>query len=514
MKHKLLYLSLLLLGGLCACQSEWDKHYLLDDNKTGENANATIWEYIAGNPAYSEFVALAKASGMDSVLTKDQQMTLWIPDNESMAAVAGLADEEKGALIRNHLNYTAVKATRFADGQRLKTLAAKNVYLTGNTGVWTIDHHAITPDVMYCNNGVIHEIKGVLTPRKNIFEHLATLGDEYSTVRDTILNSCVKTFRPDLSFPLGVDDVGNTIYDSVFIYVSKWLAMGDIREENEEFTMFLPDNEKIRKVYEEVRTYYPEIEAKDSLLINNWIYRALVYEGKIEDYTAKKSIKSAFGLEWRTDIQQVNTAARRELSNGYIYPVDYFRVPHFLFLKEVTTFPIYYPILEKQRPELIAEYFKTVTSQPEKTKPFGAIDAGKAEMFAVYDDNLKANNSVMTLEWTSIDKNRFGEVVAVPVVPGRYKLSFSGRSYNCGNTRVTVNGILPQTASGTNIPYVNMADGKFNYMLGEIGYITIPESAGVNPVRIALQSGPSISDPFAARLVVRQMLFVPDGDNY
>lgn len=46
MKHKLIYLSLLFLFLLGACQDEWDKHYLLDGNEGDDNATATIWEVI------------------------------------------------------------------------------------------------------------------------------------------------------------------------------------------------------------------------------------------------------------------------------------------------------------------------------------------------------------------------------------------------------------------------------------------------------------------------------------
>lgn len=513
MRHQLVYLPLLIVLLLGACQEDWDKHYLLDGNEGESNASGTIWEAVCGNPEYSEFVTQAKECGLDSVLRKEQQMTLWVPNNAAMVALGDLTKEEKVSLLDNHINYVALKANRFFNGQQVKTLAGKNVFLSGAADAWMIDGQQVEPDVALCNNGVVHEVKGLLVPRQNIFEYLSSLGDEYSIVRDTLVNSCIKTFRPDLSFPLGVDEVGNTVYDSVFIYESKLLAPGDIREENKEFTLFLPDNEKIRAVYEEVKSYYPSVNDEDSVTINNWIFRALIYEGKIGDYTAKKSIRSTFGREWRTDIQRVDVAARKEFSNGYVYPIDYFRIPHFLFLKKVETYPIYYKELKQQQPELIDEYFAIKTSQPERTNPEWDADKRKERFFAVYDDNVK-DGDTFAFEWTSIDKNRFGDVVAVPVVPGRYKLSYATRAYGCGNVRVTVNGVLPTTASGTEIPYFNAGSSIYERKAGEIGYITIPETNGVNPVRIRLEAGKPISDSFSKRIVVHYMVFEPDGDNY
>lgn len=513
MKHKLLYLPLLCLLLLAGCRDDWDKHYLLDDESGQDNASASIWQYISENPDFAAFTALAKETGVDSVLTKDQQMTLWLPDEGTLAGLAALSVAEKRNVLENHINYVAMKSNRFADGQQVKTFARKNVYLNGTYGMWTIDGYPVRPDVANCSNGVVHEIGGLMTPRKNIFEYIEQLGDEYSTVRDTILSSCVKTFRPDLSFPLDVDEVGNTVYDSVFVYESKLLAPGDIRDENENFTFFLPDNGKIREIYEEICSYYPELTDKDSLLINNWIFHSLIYEGKIEDYTQKKSIRSTFNTEWRTDIQKVDINGRQEFSNGYIYPVEYFRLPHFMFLKTVETYPVYYKELSEQQADLINEYFKVETSQPERIAPNSDPDNKKERFFGVYDDNL-TGNKVMALEWTSINKDRFGNVQAVPLVPGRYKLKFNDRSYGCGNARIMVNGVLPVNAGGADIPYFNMGDSKFDRKDAEIGFITIPQSAGVNPVRIRIECGPSVSNPFSKRIVVAKVVLEPDGDNY
>ena len=138
MKHKLIYLSLMFLFLLGACQDEWDKHYLLDGNEGDDNATATIWEVILENPDYSAFVAQAKNSGVDSILRKEQQMTLWLPDNESMVMLEGMSAEEQKAVLQNHINYVALKANRFTDGQQVKTLAGKNIYLAGTMGTWTI----------------------------------------------------------------------------------------------------------------------------------------------------------------------------------------------------------------------------------------------------------------------------------------------------------------------------------------------------------------------------------------
>ncbi|MEI3154551.1 MAG: hypothetical protein V8S95_05145 [Odoribacter sp.] len=141
------------------------------------------------------------------------------------------------------------------------------------------------------------------------------------------------------------------------------------------------------------------------------------------------------------------------------------------------TYPIYYKELKEQQPDLIDTYFYITTNQPERTEPNWDADKRK-ERFAVFDDKEKMMK-LWFLNGLRLTRICFGNVMAVPVVPGRYKMSYATRAYGCGNVRITVNGILPTTASGEEIPYFNASNSKYERKAGEIGYITIPKTAGV-----------------------------------
>ena len=129
--------------------------------------------------------------------------------------------------------------------------------------------------------------------------------------------------------------------------------------------------------------------------------------------------------------------------------------------------------MKEQQPDLIDTYFYITTNQPERTEPNWDADKRKERFFAVFDDKVK-DDETFGFEWTSIDKDRFGNVMAVPVVPGRYKMSYATRAYGCGNVRITVNGILPTTASGEEIPYFNASNSK-SVKLAKLGISPFPK---------------------------------------
>lgn len=517
MKNILPKLIFVLLLGVSACSQDWDNHYTPESGEGQKDNNAlTMWEHIKSEPAYSRFVQLATETGLDTILATDQQMTLWIPTNDVLPEWSGYSDADKKTLVLNHINYIALYSNKLTDSKLIKTMAGKNLILSGSQQGWTIDNCPVTALDKACGNGVIHEIGGTIIPRKNAFEQVEELGDEYSMYRDTLLNSCERIFRPDLSFPIGVDEVGNTIYDSVFVVTSPLLSgNGDFRDENQDFTLFLPNNERMTEVFNEIASYYPQMTTKDSAMAYRWIFRSLTHKGKIDNYEEKKSLTSVYGLDWRTDIQKINLDSKRICSNGYIYDIDYFRVPHYLFLSPVETYPTYQKELEKQAPELIPSYFKlenadlkNADNNPswEKDKPY--------RYYFIINNNLK-DDQIISLEWTSINKNRMGDVVAVPIVPGRYKVQGQFRTYGSGNLRMSVNGIPVTDAVGKPLPFFNSGSSIYDKKLGDIGYIVIPETTGVNPVRIKLEAGKPVSgSSFVKRVVVSHIRFEPDGSNY
>ena len=100
-----------------------------------------------------------------------------------------------------------------------------------------------------------------MIPRQNIYEYLLECGDNYSIFRDSLLYFNDTIFRPDLSFPKGVDEIGNTVYDSVFVIENKYFCNSsiDIQNEKSEYTLFLPDNNSMKNMLTYMHDYFQQI---------------------------------------------------------------------------------------------------------------------------------------------------------------------------------------------------------------------------------------------------------------
>ena len=66
------------------------------------------------------------------------------------------------------------------------------------------------------NNGYVYELDNIIVTPKSLLETIEGLSDQYSIFKNAILSRNVKTFDRNNSLSIGVDESGNTVYDSVF----------------------------------------------------------------------------------------------------------------------------------------------------------------------------------------------------------------------------------------------------------------------------------------------------------
>lgn len=65
-------------------------------------------------------------------------------------------------------------------------------------------------------NGYLYLLDQAINAPRSMYEIIENLGEDYSIFREMILSRNVLTFDRDASKVVGVDNTGNTVYDSVF----------------------------------------------------------------------------------------------------------------------------------------------------------------------------------------------------------------------------------------------------------------------------------------------------------
>lgn len=492
-----LFVLLLLFTG---CQDDWSDYY--KDSEGGETdasgATVNLLDQLKSIPEYSEFVKLLEETKISEELTRNQVLTVWAPTNASIPAeVATMSEKDKTTLCKNHINYVALYTTKLTDGKVIKTLAGKNLTIKENgTDQFSFDGQEVTKLNQKCTNGVIHEIDGWLIPRKNIFEYIIEeAGPEYSIIRDSLLARCDTVFKPGLSFPLGVDELGNTIYDSVFVIENSLLEYkSDIRSEDEEFTMFLPTDQSIHNMYEEMEDYFKSsgsyMDKKDSVKFFGWILRSIIHQGKIENYTG--TFTSPYGYEWRTEKQLVASGDYKSFSNGYVYEVSKVHIPKFMYLTSMRCYATY---LSELPDDKIDDYLTmgNVTSYNLKQAYDGhtivQVLGNKSEPVAWY-------------EFKTLTKDIEGNLIDGKISPGLYTVNASYRTWLCGNVRLSFNG--------EEVITFNCNQKKYNYASGEVlKSYEVKEEWGFNMIRVKQEDV-----GLKGRLMLEYIEFIPTDENY
>lgn len=173
----------LIVGG---CNKSGDGNSTTATGQTPAASKAAGGQTIAsGLPANSQFMAAAKAAGIDKTLAGPGPYTVFVPDDAAFAklppgTVGPSADPKQRASITAMLTYLILPGTVLAAdiGKSIDNAKGKAVMMTvsGQTFTASKDGNAIvltdaaghtahvTKADQQFSNGVVHEIDGVLTP--------------------------------------------------------------------------------------------------------------------------------------------------------------------------------------------------------------------------------------------------------------------------------------------------------------------------------------------------------------
>lgn len=469
MKKRVIYIALLLLG-LVACDDKWNEHYS-DERIVVEGSNVafvegTAQEYLKSTGSLSAMCSVFERTGLlDSLSSKDQQYTLIVTSNEALEGV-DLSRSDAEYLISD----VPVAPSHLKDGQRLLMWNGK--YLTvgieadavpakaGNSSLGVTFNGVKVRKIIKTDNGYIFELESLVKATRSMYEMIEELDDvQYSLFKDMVLGQNVNVFDKANSTPVGVDKSGNTVYDSVFVISNPLFDKLNIMSEYVSGTMLIPSNEVLKECLQtayDTKMYAvgEPADAEDSLKFESWVLQSLFFDKKYapEEYEAETDIKSAFGNQWRTTVQKVNTANPVELSNGIAYYVDFMEVPMNKVIYRIKHFFWYWDVCTAEQK---AEYFKWTNVDETKlnVKYDEVVFTPKAgEWPEVHNNVLYAEDVDETqpyvLEFTALIKN--GDQVEPARIPaGEYTLcmGFKQHKSNGYKIKVSVNGEYINTVS-------------------------------------------------------------------
>lgn len=317
----------------CNLNEEWDKYYDEAPDRTGEN----VLTLISENENYSRFYNALVEKGFETLLSKDQYFTVFVPVNAAFDGLPEYTDEEWAGILGFHIIYAKLLSHEFADMDLLTTMGKylKMKKTDGNEVL--IFESAVNMDNVdnYCRNGVIHEIDKLLVPMPNIYEFIMDLDSSFSILQDFILSMDERFIDYENSERIGVDDNGNAIYDTVWKKENYFLdKIAGLNSESKAYTGFIPGNDHVRAALGLVSEYFGSIEEMDEQAYGQLLY--ITFSGSfMNDAYAHANlpdtIVSVTGKVYEKSILSYNQTDL-VLSNGMVHMLDGMTIPKSFFL--------------------------------------------------------------------------------------------------------------------------------------------------------------------------------------
>jgi hypothetical protein len=197
----------LLLFSSCK-NDEWDNHY----QAATPRVNVKMWDALQDSAKYSEFVRYVKKSGMDTLMVKNQGITLFVPTNDAFKDFKAIGGE-LSQIMSYHVARTVLIATNIQGSRKLQTLNDKFVLLEKTGEGLFFDGIKIKTNSPLFLDGTFYELETIAQPRPSLFEFTALYSD---VLRDYIDSKNIRILDKPNSKQTGFTPDGQAVYDSVF----------------------------------------------------------------------------------------------------------------------------------------------------------------------------------------------------------------------------------------------------------------------------------------------------------
>ena len=348
----------MLLG---ACSELSDKDYFKNIETTVNSDELVVVdmsseEYLSKEPEYSSINELFKSHGIFTALEqKNQLSTMLVVENSDFQAPAGKEAEIDNA-VKAHVSDIAVSPANLkTEGNNMRIMMWHGKYINVDLDDAARNEGKIAGHIMFgtsavkkvvkTNSGYIYVLSSLLNIPKSIYDYITNLDDNYSILRDSILASGTKEFDKKNSKPIGVNDEGNTVYDSVFIYKNTHFLEKnfDLSSESLTATLLLTSNAVVEEAIADAKVrlqkwglwdeWNAERQYNFEYTMRHWIMDAAFFDKKLTPETLQSKdeendmLTSIFSKYWKTSVQQINPTPI-ELSNGIAYQVTRLHIPN------------------------------------------------------------------------------------------------------------------------------------------------------------------------------------------
>jgi len=316
------------------CKESWEDHYLPDEPQV----DRPIWEFIQEEPRFSVFAEALLNQSLDTLFGNEISHTLFIPGNEALQQALDTSTNPRKLLLY-HISPTLFMSRSVDQPRRLQTLLGKYVLISPGVETMYFDHTEISTVGPLFLDGKYYEIEAPVTPRPNLYEYTAMNSpylQEYIDSQDSVYLDL------ELSTPTGFDDLGNTVYDSVFgvanLFELKYFPITEeFRDENATFVLFTQAQYDLALEQAASDLKYADGASipkqwQSEVLMPQLLTNAM-FEGMLAYVEFMQGeLESITGDMVNVDYQNINPDSKYLCSNGLAYTYSDFRIPDSLYM--------------------------------------------------------------------------------------------------------------------------------------------------------------------------------------
>lgn len=339
MNGKLKIISIIIWIFLAGCEEKvWDDHYYDQPATVDQN----IWDVIRGEPDYSVFSDLIREFKYDSLFLGDDPYTLFIPSNAALTELMDTGSMTK-SILDYHISRHFIQSMNISGKQKIQTLGEKFALFEKAGNEATLDGITLQAESPLYRNGKYFTMERVALPRPNLYEFISV---NNPVLRDYIDSQDSVILDKELSRPIGFDESGNTVYDTVSITYNLFEEeFFPISEEfrNKTATIVFPLEGDYNLALDEMalnlggeyvdHTDIP-MDWQKKILIPYLLDRG-VFENMVEEYEfllpAGEDTLKMKNILGDSVVIEYEPADKVICSNGYAYNYTGFRVPDTLY---------------------------------------------------------------------------------------------------------------------------------------------------------------------------------------
>ncbi|HEV7330953.1 MAG TPA: fasciclin domain-containing protein [Flavisolibacter sp.] len=320
--RKKFLIGLTLSGIFFAGCKKWDDHNAVTDAALTK----TLTQQISEDPALSKFSELLVKSGYDKVLASSKTFTVFAPTNTALASLdaATLNDSTKlNAFIGNHVATLNYKSTAAGTTQRIPMLNGKYQNFLNKT----IGEATIVQADKAAANGILHVIDKMLPVLSNGWDALQNNSEIPAAQKAYMLSLFRNVFDATNAVQIGVDpSTGAPVYqpgtDSIQTNLF-WRNIYDLRNEKEEYTLFVLTNAAWNSELEKYRPYTQTVtnDADSTTAFASWaVVKDLAIQGVYDGSGNTDTLLSKFSV--KVPFEKASIVKTIKTSNGVIHIMD------------------------------------------------------------------------------------------------------------------------------------------------------------------------------------------------